>query len=96
MHEGKKEDADKIKVKVKNINEELLEIEKLEEDYKTEVNNIMMKIPNIIHESVPIGKDDSQNVEVQKYGEPVVPDYEIPYHTEIMEKFLIQEKMMCK
>jgi len=87
MCDGKREEAEKIKSEVKNINEELLEIEKLEESYKTEVNNIMMKIPNIIHESVPIGKDDSENVEVQKYGEPVVPDYEIPYHTEIMEKF---------
>lgn len=87
MREGKRDEADNIKLDVKRINEELIEIEKLEESYKIEVNKIMMKIPNIIHETVPIGKDDSENVEVQKYGEPVIPDYEIPYHAELMEKF---------
>lgn len=87
MKSGQKEEAEKIKKEVKDINEELIEIEKQEENYKTEINNIMMKIPNIIHESVPIGKDDSENIEVQKFGEPFVPEYEIPYHAEIMEKF---------
>ena len=87
MRDGRKDEAEKIKADVKRINDELLEIEKLEEKYKEEVNNIMMKIPNIIHETVPIGKDDSENVEVQKYGEPIKPDYEIPYNAEIMEKF---------
>ena len=85
MREGKKEEAEKIKEQVNQINDQLVENEKLEREYEEQLTNVMMKIPNIIHESVPIGKDDSQNVEVQKYGEPVVPDYEIPYHTDIME-----------
>ncbi len=85
MREGKKEEAESMKAKVNAINEELLENEKLEAEYSQKVTEIMMKIPNIMHESVPVGKDDSQNVEVQKYGEPFVPDYEIPYHAEIME-----------
>ena len=87
MKEGKKEAAEDIKEEVKKINEQLVEIEKLEEQYKSEINSIMMKIPNIMHETVPIGKDDSENVEIQKYGEPVVPEYEIPYHADIMESF---------
>lgn len=87
MREGKKEEAENIKLEVKKINDELVEVEKSEETLKEEINNIMMKIPNIMHESVPIGKDDSENVEVKKYGEPVVPEFEIPYHTEIMESF---------
>lgn len=85
MRDGKKEEAEEIKLKVKNINDELIEIEKKEEDYKAQINDIMMRIPNIMHSSVPIGKDDSENVEVQKYGEPKVPAYEVPYHTDIME-----------
>ena len=86
MKEGKKEEAEEIKQKVKQINEELVENEKLEEQYASEIKERMMKIPNIIHESVPIGKDDSQNVEIQKYGEPIVPNYEIPFHGEILER----------
>ena len=85
MREGKKEEAEKMKAKVNAINDELLENEKLEAEYTQKVTEIMMKIPNIMHESVPMGKDDSENVEVQKFGEPLVPDYEIPYHAEIME-----------
>ena len=85
MRDGKKDDAEKIKAEVKKINDELAENEKLEAEYSEKVTNIMMKIPNIMHESVPIGKDDSENVENEKFGEPVVPDYEIPYHTDIME-----------
>ena len=85
MAQGKKEEAEEIKKQVNKINEELAENEKLEAEYSEKVTNIMMKIPNMMHESVPIGKDDSENVEVKKYGEPVVPDYEIPYHAEIME-----------
>ena len=85
--EGKKEEAENIKQEVAKINEELSSNEKLEEEYKTQIKEMMMRIPNIMHESVPIGKDDTQNVEVQKYGEPVVPSYEIPYHTDIMESF---------
>ncbi|MDO5557533.1 MAG: serine--tRNA ligase [Clostridia bacterium] len=86
MREGKKNEASKIKEEVQKINEALVENEKLEEYYENETKNRMMKIPNILHESVPIGKDDSQNVEVQKYGDPFIPSYEIPYHTDIMEK----------
>ena len=85
MRDGKKDEAEKIKAEVKKINDELAENEKLEAEYSEKVTNIMMKIPNIMHESVPIGKDDSENVENEKFGEQVVPDYEIPYHTDIME-----------
>ena len=85
MRDGKKDEAEQVKAEVKKINDELVENEKLETEYSEKVTNIMMKIPNIMHESVPIGKDDSENVENEKYGEPVVPDYEIPYHTDIME-----------
>ena len=85
MREGKKEEAEEIKKQVSSINESLVENEKLEEEYSSKIKELMMKIPNMIHESVPIGKDDSQNVEVQKYGAPYVPPYEIPYHTDIME-----------
>ena len=85
MRDGKKDEAEKIKAEVKKINDELAENEKLEAEYSEKVTNIMMKIPNIMHESVPIGKDDSENVENEKFGEPLVPDYEIPYHTDIME-----------
>ena len=87
MKEGKKEEAESIKYKVQEINNELLENEKLEEQYSEEIKSRMMKIPNIIHDSVPVGKDDSQNVEIEKFGEPIVPDYEIPYHADIMESF---------
>ena len=86
MKEGKKEEAEEIKLKVQKINEELVENEKLEEQYANEIKERMMKIPNIIHESVPIGEDDTKNVEIQRYGEPIVPDYEIPFHGEILEK----------
>ncbi len=86
MTEGKKVEAEEVKAKVNAINQELADNEKLESEYRQKVTDIMMKIPNIMHSSVPIGKDDSENVEVQKYGEPVVPDYEIPYHAEIMER----------
>ena len=85
MREVKKEEAEEIKKQVNSINESLVENEKLEEEYASKIKELMMKIPNMIHESVPIGKDDSQNVEVQKYGDPYVPPYEIPYHTDIME-----------
>ena len=85
MKEGKKDEANEIKLEVQKINSELTENEKLETEYDAEVKERMMKIPNIIHESVPIGKDDSQNVEIERFGEPVVPDYEIPFHGEILE-----------
>ena len=86
MMEGKKEEAESIKKQVTDINNKLVENEELEKKYAAEVKEIMMKIPNIIHESVPVGKDDSENVEIERFGEPLVPDYEVPYHTDIMEK----------
>ena len=87
MKQGKKEEAEKIKVKVQEINAQLEENEKLEAKYAEEIKSRMMKIPNIMDPSVPIGKDDSENVEVQRFGEPVVPDYEIPYHADIIARF---------
>ena len=86
MREGKKEDAEEIKKKVQEINKELEDNEKLEYKYSSEVKSRMMKIPNIIADSVPIGEDDTHNVEIEKFGDPVVPEYEIPYHTDIMER----------
>ena len=86
MREGKKEEAEEAKQKVAKINQELLENEKLEEEYSSNLKEKLMRIPNIIDGSVPIGKDDTQNVEIEKFGEPIVPNYEIPYHTDIMEK----------
>ena len=85
MQSGKKEEAENIKKQVQKINEELSKNEALEIQYAEEIKTRMMKIPNIMHESVPIGKDDSENVENEKFGEPVVPDYEIPFHGEILE-----------
>ena len=85
MRDGKKDEAEKIKENVKKINDELAENEKLETEYSEKVTSIMMRIPNIMHESVPIGKDDSENVENERFGEPVVPSYEVPYHADIME-----------
>ena len=85
MGQGKREEAEEIKKQVTANALRLAELEKLEEEYQEKIKNIMMIIPNIIDPSVPIGKDDSENVEVQKYGEPTVPDFEIPYHAEIME-----------
>ncbi len=87
MAQGKKDEAMAAKSKVTEFSERLAECEKLEAEYAEKVTKIMMVIPNIIDPSVPIGKDDSENVEVTKYGEPVVPEFEIPYHTEIMERF---------
>ena len=87
MKEKKIEEANSIKAEVVKNNERVAEIEKEESEISSEIKNIMMKIPQIIDKSVPIGKDDSENVEIQKYGEPKVPDYEIPYHADILEKF---------
>ena len=86
MKSGNREEAETIKKQVNEINEQIIKNEKDENELANEIKNIMMKIPNIIHDSVPIGKDDTENVEVKKYGEPVVPTYPIPYHTDIMEK----------
>ncbi len=85
MAQGKRDEAEEVKKQVTANALRLSELEKLEEEYQEKIKNIMMVIPNIIDPSVPIGKDDSENVEVQKYGEPTVPDFEIPYHAEIME-----------
>lgn len=85
MREGKKEEAEGIKAQVSRINQELVDIEAKEAEYEEEIKIRMMKIPNFIDKTVPVGKDDSENKEIQKYGEPFVPDYEIPYHTDIME-----------
>lgn len=79
------EKAEDIKLKVRDINEQLENDKSNLESLSNEIKNIMMKIPNIIDESVPIGKDDTQNVEVEKFGEAFVPDYEIPYHIDILE-----------
>ena len=87
MGQGKKDEAEEVKAQVNAQAERLAELEKQEGELQEKVTKIMMTIPNIIDPSVPIGKDDSENVEVQKYGEPVVPDFEIPYHAEIMESF---------
>lgn len=87
MAQGKKEEAEAMKQKVKESGDRLTELEAKEAELQEKVKKIMMVIPNIIDPSVPIGKDDSENVEIEKFGEPVVPDFEIPYHTEIMERF---------
>ena len=87
MAQGKKDEAEEIKKQVAKDAEKLANLEEKQKEYEEKTTKIMMVIPNIIDPSVPIGKDDSENVEVKKYGEPVVPDYEIPYHTEIMERF---------
>ena len=84
---SKLEEAEKVKAQVKAQADRLTELEDLEEDYAKRIHEIMLTIPNIIDPSVPIGPDDSANVEVQRFGEPVVPDFDIPYHTEIMESF---------
>ena len=87
MAQGKKEEAESLKEQVNKDAARLAELEAMETELQEKVKKIMMVIPNIIDPSVPIGKDDSENVEIEKFGEPVVPDFEIPYHAEIMEKF---------
>ena len=87
MGQGKREEAEAKKKEVAANAARLTELESLEKELQEKVTTIMMTIPNIIDPSVPIGKDDSENVEVTKYGEPVVPEFEIPYHTDIMKKF---------
>ena len=83
---GEKESAEKLKEESKQIGEELQKLEETEKKVKEELKTIMMTIPNIMREDVPIGKDDSENVEIKKYGEPKVPDYEVPYHADILER----------
>ncbi len=86
MAQGKKDEAEAAKAQVKAFSEELAELDKTVPEMEERIKTIMMTIPNIIDPSVPIGKDDSENVEIKRYGEPVVPDFEVPYHAEIMEK----------
>ena len=87
MREGKKEEAMALKAQVTKDSERLAELEAKETELAAKIKQIMMTIPNIIDPSVPIGKDDSENVEIERFGEPVVPEYEVPYHTQIMESF---------
>ena len=86
MKQGKKDEAEAAKAKVNEMAEELARLEQLEEEYAAEIKKRMQVIPQIIDPSVPIGKDDSENVEIERFGEPVVPDYEVPYHVDIMER----------
>ena len=87
MAQGKKEEAEEVKKQVTEKSEYLAKLEAKEDELNEKVTKIMMVIPNIIDPSVPIGKNDTENVEIEKFGEPVVPDFEVPYHAEIMEKF---------
>ena len=87
MGKGQKDEAEKVKAEVSGIGEELEALEKKEDELKNAVRERMLVIPNIIDDSVPIGKDDSENVENERFGEPVVPDFEVPYHVDIMESF---------
>ena len=86
MREGMKEEGLKKKEEVTLINEEIKKNEDSEVEKQAEIKKIMMTIPNIIDESVPIGKDDTENVEIEKFGEPIVPNYEVPYHADILER----------
>ena len=86
MAQGKKDEAEAKKAEVAAQSKRLAELEEKEPEYQEKITNIMMKIPQIIDESVPIGKDDSENVEITRYGEPTVPDFEVPYHADILEK----------
>ncbi len=87
MAKGEKEEAERVKAEVAKNSSRVDELTEKEKEVEEKIKKIMMTIPNIIDPSVPIGKDDSENVEVQKYGKPVVPDFEVPYHTDIMESF---------
>lgn len=86
MAKGEKEEAEKAKAEVKKIGAELEELSKSESEMETRIREIMLVIPNFIDDSVPIGRDDSENVEIEKFGEPFVPDFEVPYHVDIMER----------
>ena len=87
MREGKKDEGLSLKERVSKINEELKDLEAKEEKYSNDIKEIMYKIPNIVADDVPVGKDDSENVDIEHIGEPIVPNYEIPYHADIMAKF---------
>ena len=85
MREGKKDEALEIKEQVSIMNSKIKSLEELETSLEPKIKSLMYKIPNIIDKSVPIGKDDSENVEIERFGEPVIPSYEIPYHADILE-----------
>ena len=87
MKSGQKDEANKVKEEVQKVNDALIENEALEEKYSEEIKSRMMKIPNIVDSTVPIGKDDSENVEVAKFGDPFVPNYEVPHHADIIANF---------
>jgi len=87
MREGNKEEVENIKVKIADYSEKITKLEALEVELEGKIKEIMLVIPNIIADSVPIGKDDTENVEVEKFGDPIVPDFEVPYHADIMDKF---------
>ena len=87
MARGEREEAERVKAQVQAQSEELLACEQRETEFAEKIRAIMLTIPNIIDESVPVGRDDSENVEVQRFGEPLTPDFEVPYHTDIMERF---------
>ena len=87
MRDGKKEEGLALQSKVSKINEELKELEDKEEKYSTEIRDIMYLIPNMVADDVPVGEDDSKNVDIEHIGDPVVPDFEIPYHADIMASF---------
>ena len=87
MAKGQKEEAEKLKDEVRASEKELLDLEVKENEVETNLTKVLMNIPNMIDPSVPIGKDDSENVEVERFGEPKVPNFEVPYHTDIMESF---------
>ena len=86
MGQKKLDEAEAVKQQVAQLKDELDELETRQEEYAAEINRRMMVIPNIIDETVPVGKDDSENVEIERFGEPVVPEWEIPYHVDIMER----------
>ena len=87
MAQGKKEEAEAVKKQIADEGEKIAELDKKQAELEEKVTDIMMKIPNIIDPTVPVGKDDNENVEVERFGEPVVPDFEVPYHTDIMDRF---------
>lgn len=87
IQKGKKSEAEEIKEEVKKINDKIKELEEIDKDLNEKINKIMMKIPNIMKDDVPVGKNDTENVEIEKFGDPIVPDYEIPYHADIIDTF---------
>ena len=86
MQKGKKEEAEAVKQQVRDLQQELADLETKESEYEAQLREVMLQIPQIMDPSVPLGRDDSENVEMQRFGEPLVPDYEIPYHVDIMER----------